>query len=57
MKYHIINQSLYPNTTKDTIKYSVYPGSFSTSEDIKNNHILEEFSNLINIIYNKQRFN
>ena len=48
----IINQSLYPNSTKDTIKYSVYPGSFPTYEDIKNNHILEEFSNLGNIIYN-----
>ena len=39
----IINQSLYPNSSKDTIKYSVYPGTFSTYEDIKNNHILEEF--------------
>ena len=39
----IINQSLYPNSTKDTIKYSVYPGTFSTYEDIKSNHILEEF--------------
>ena len=48
----IINQSLYPNSTKDTIKYSVYPGSFSTYEDIKNNHILEEFSNLGSINYN-----
>ena len=48
----IINQSLYPNSTKDTIKYSVYPGTFSTYEDIKNNHILEEFKNLVNTIYN-----
>ena len=48
----IINQTLYPNYTKDTIKYSVYPGSFSAYEDIKNNHVLEEFSNLVNIIYN-----
>ena len=39
----IINQSLYPNSTKDTIKYSVYPNS-SNYEDIKNNHLLEEFS-------------
>ena len=38
----IFNQSLYPNSTKDTIKYSVYPGSFSTYEHIKNNRILEE---------------
>ena len=48
----IINQSLYPNSTKDTIKYSVYPGTFSTYEDIKNNHILEEFKNLVNTMYN-----
>ena len=50
----IINQSLYPNSTKDTIKYSVYPGSFSTYEHIKNNRILEEElqKNLVNIIYN-----
>ena len=48
----IFNQSLYPNSTKDTIKYSVYPGSFSAYEYIKNNHILEDFSNLVNIIYN-----
>ena len=47
----IINQSLYPNSTKDTIKYSVYPGSFSAYEYIKNSHILEDFSNLVNIIY------
>ena len=46
----IINQSLYPNSTKDTIKYSVYPNS-SNYEDIKNNHILEEFRNLVNTIY------
>ena len=47
----IINQSLYPNSTKDTIKYSVYPNS-SNYEDIKNNHLLEEFSRIINTIYN-----
>ena len=46
----IINQSLHPNSTKDTIKYSVYPNS-SNYEDIKNNHILEEFRNLVNTIY------
>ena len=28
------------------------PGSFSAYEYIKNNHILEDFSNLVNIIYN-----
>ena len=44
----IINQSLYPNSTKDTIKYSLYPGSFSAYEYIKNSHILED---LVNIIY------
>ena len=43
---------MYPNSTKDTIKYSVYLGPSSTYEDIKNNHILEDFSNLVNIIYN-----
>ena len=48
----IINQALYPSCTKDTIKYSVYPGTFSTYEDIKNNHILEELKNLVNTIYN-----
>ena len=48
---NIINQSLYPNSTKDTIKYSVYPNS-SNYEDIKNNHLLEEFSRIINTIYN-----
>ena len=47
----IINQSLYPNSTKDTIKQSVYPGPY-TYEDIKNNHLLEEFSSLVNTIYN-----
>ena len=47
----IINQSLYPNSTKDTIKYSVYINS-SSYEDIKNNHLLEEFSRIINTIYN-----
>ena len=47
----IINQSLYPNSTKDTIKYSVYPNS-SNYEDIENNHLLEEFSRIINTIYN-----
>ena len=46
----IINQSLCPNSTKDTIKYLVYRNS-STYEDIKNNHILEEFRNLVNTIY------
>ena len=48
----IINQSLYPNSTKDTIKYSLYPRPSSTYEDIKNNHVLKEISNLVNIIYN-----
>ena len=48
----IINQSLYPNSTKDTIKYSVYPNS-STYKDIKNN-FLEEFSKLVNTIYNSR---
>ena len=48
----IINQSLYPNSTKNTIKYSLYPRPSSTYEDIKNNHVLKEFSNLVNIIYN-----
>ena len=43
---------MYPNSTKDTIKHSVYLGPSSTYEDIKNNHILEDFSNLVNIIYN-----
>ena len=47
----IINQSLYPNSTKDTTKYSTYPNS-STYEDIKNNYLFEEFSNLVNAIYN-----
>ena len=47
----IINKALHPNSTKDTIKYSVYPNS-PTYEDIKNNNLLEEFSNLINTIYN-----
>ena len=47
----IINHSLYPNSTKDTTKYSIYPGS-STYEDIKNNHLLEEFLSLVNTIYN-----
>ena len=48
----IINQSSYPNSTKDTIKYSVYPNS-STYKDIKNN-FLEEFSKLVNTIYNSR---
>ena len=48
----IINPSLYPNSTKDIIKYSVYPGLFSTYEDIKNNNFLKEFLNLVNTIYN-----
>ena len=47
----IINHSLYSNSTKDTIKYLVYPGC-STYEDIKNNHLLEEFLSLVNTIYN-----
>ena len=47
----IINQSLYPNSTKDTIKYSIYTGHY-TYEDIRNNHLLEELSNLVNTIYN-----
>ena len=47
----IINQSLYPNSTKDTAKYSTYPNS-STYKDIKNNYLFEEFSNLVNTIYN-----
>ena len=47
----IINQWLYCNSTKDTIKYSVYPGTFSTYEDIKNNNILEEFKNLMNTVF------
>ena len=34
----IINHSLYSNSTKDTIKYSIYPDS-STYEDIKKNHL------------------
>ena len=38
-----INHSLYPNSTKDTN---------STYEDIKNNHLLEEFLSLVNTIYN-----
>ena len=41
---------LYPNSTNDIIKYSVYPGFFSTYEDIKNNNILKEFLNLVNTI-------
>ena len=48
----IINQSSYPSSTKDTIKYSVYPNS-STYKDIKNN-FLEEFSKLVNTIYNSR---
>ena len=48
---NIINQSLYRNSTKDTIKYSVYPETFSTYEDIKNNNILEEFKNLVNTVF------
>ena len=48
----IISQSLYPNSTKNTIKYSLYPRPSSTYEDIKKNHVLKEFSNLANIIYN-----
>ena len=47
----IINQSLYPNSAKDTIKQSVCPGPY-TYEDIKNNHLLVEFSSLVNTIYN-----
>ena len=47
----IINQWLYCNSTKDTIKYSVYPGTFSTYEDINNNNILEEFKNLVNTVF------
>ena len=47
----IVHQSLYPNSTKDTIKYSVYP-NYSNYENIKNNHLLEEFSRIINTIYN-----
>ena len=52
----IINQSLYPNSTKDTIKYSMYPNT-STYEDIKHNNLLEEFSNLVNTIYNTRNKN
>ena len=52
----IINQSLYPNSTKDTIKYSIYPNT-STYEDIKHNNLLEEFSNLVNTIYNTRNKN
>ena len=43
---------MYPNSIKDILKYSVYLGPSSTYEDIKNNHISEDFSNLVNIIYN-----
>ena len=48
----IIDQSLYPNSTKDAIKYSVHPGTYNTYEDIKNNHLLEKVSRLVNTIYN-----
>ena len=43
----IINQPLYPNSSKDT-----KDTNSSTYEDIKNNHLLEEFSDLVNMIYN-----
>ena len=42
---------MYPNSTEDTIKYSIYQGPY-TYEDIKNNHLLEKISNLVNTIYN-----
>ena len=42
---------MYPNSTEDTIKYSIYQGPY-TYEDIKSNHLLEKISNLVNTIYN-----
>ena len=49
----IINNALYPNSTEDTVRWDVYPGTYNTYEDVK--HLLEEFSNLVNTIYNTRK--
>lgn len=41
----IINKALYPNSTKDTINFSVYPHDFIT------NNALKECKTLISKIY------